>query len=110
MEPGGVDAQSGSVALYNIFRNPLVHALGLGKDRVAIAKSGLPEDLLETLERSVTRPKTGSADATMRVYPAEKRTDLLVDGLYWGVRCMVRRLTDDQALMTKVALKLPEKY
>jgi len=65
------------------------------------------EDLLENLERSAVRPVVGSAEATMKAYPADKRTDLLVDGLYWGVRLMVRRLTDDHALMVKVAPKLP---
>jgi len=84
-----------------------VHALGLGKDRVAIAKSGLPEDLLENLELSTTRPVIGSAEATIKIVTAEKRMDLLVDGLYWGVRVMVRRLTDDHALMAKVAKQLP---
>jgi hypothetical protein len=109
MEPsGGVSAKVGSDALYKVFRNPLVHALGLGKGRVAIAKSnGLPEDLLENLERSPTRPVVDSAEATMKVVQAENRTDLLVDGLYLGVRVMVRRLTDDAALMTKVAQQLP---
>jgi hypothetical protein len=43
LEPsGGVSAASGSDTLYKVFRNPLVHALGLGKDSVGIAKSGLP--------------------------------------------------------------------
>jgi hypothetical protein len=108
MEPaGGVDAKTGPAALYKIFRNPLVHALGLGKDRVAIGKSGLPEDLIEKLELSATRPTIGSAAATIMLCPAENRMDLLVDGLYWGVRVMIRRLTDDHALMAKVAKELP---
>ena len=105
--PGGVDAKTGSADLYNIFRNPLVHALGLGKDRVAIVKPTLPEDLLEDLESSMKRPAMGFAEATIKVYPADNRKDLLVDGLYWGVRCMVLRLTDEQKLMVQVARRLP---
>jgi hypothetical protein len=66
-----------------------------------------PEDLLVNLERATTRPAIGSAEATMNAIPAANRTDLLVDGLYWGVRVMVRRLTDGHALMAKVATKLP---
>ncbi len=106
--PGGVDGKTGSSALYKIFRNPLVHALGLGNERVAIGKSGLPEDLLENLERSVTRPPSGPAEATIKVYPADNRMDLLVEGLYWGVRCMVLRLTGDLSLMAQVAGRLPQ--
>ncbi len=105
---GGVTAKAGSEVLYNVFRNPLVHALGLGKAHVAITKSnGLPEDLLEALECSMTRPAVGSYEATIKVHRADNGMDLVVDGLYWGIRVMVRRLTDDLALMAKVATQLP---
>jgi hypothetical protein len=108
MEPvGGFDAKTGSKVLYDIFRNPLVHALGLSGERMAIGKSALPEYLLVSLERSVVRPKDGPAEATIRAYPAEKRKDLLVEGLYWGVRHMVYRLRNDPGLMTEVGKKVP---
>jgi hypothetical protein len=104
---GGADAKKGSTILYNVFRNPLVHALGLGKERVAITKSGLPEDLLEKLELSMVRLANSSYEATIKLYPADNRMDLLVDGLYWGFRRMVSRLTDDHKLMAQVAKALP---
>jgi hypothetical protein len=108
MEPtGGLDAATGSKTLYKIFRNPLVHALGLGKERIAIARSGLSERVLGKLELSLTRPHAGSARATIIEDPTDNRKHLLVDGLYWGFRRMVRRLTDDHELMADVAKQLP---
>lgn len=75
--PNGVTEKAGTHILYDLFRNPLAHALGLdtetaGRGRNATVylrrrkkhlvlkiikhEQGLSEDLIESLERSSTRP------------------------------------------------------
>ena len=107
LEPKGILPKNDAAkTIYNIFRNPLTHDLGLdvkqhskglavkvkrlktasqgGKDR------GLTERQIELLEAGNTRPKM-SATVTAT---AQKKV-LLVEGLYWGVRIMIERLTAD---------------
>jgi hypothetical protein len=101
---------TGAADLYNLFRNPLAHALGMGTTEIkkvihrkpfqftiGIAKDGLSEDLVEELERSATQP-----GATIKV-SSEGGKSLSVSGLYWGVRQMIFRLTNDTARMAAIA-------
>jgi hypothetical protein len=111
LEPAGnLGRNDAAEAIYDVFRNPLTHDLGLdvkqkskgikvlvkrlktrshsGRDR------GLTETYIEFLERAQTRPKM-SATVTAT---AQKKI-LIVEGLYWGIRRMIERLSADQKLM-----------
>jgi len=112
LEPiGSVLPKDGADAIYEVFRNPLTHDLGLdlkkksvglkvkykrlktstrsGKDR------GLTERYIEKLEISPVRPAM-SATVTL----ASHKKVLLIEGLYWGVRRMIERLAADQKRMS----------
>ena len=57
-EPGD-NRTDGAKTLYDLFRNPLAHALGvhgLSSYQIQIAKAPLQNDLIEEIERSPTRP------------------------------------------------------
>lgn len=109
--PEGVTPEEATEILYEEFRNPLTHNLGLhvsrgpGPPRLAPERGvkhkvkkyvGLSEKDIVARESSQTRP---NMSATLRV--TKKKKVLLVDGLYWGVRRMVERLAADQALVNK---------
>jgi len=101
--------------LYDTVRNPLAHSLGVQTREVKASrcqskhvvirkpsaktfgygKQSLPKDLLDQLERSPTPP-----GPTLTENGEGGRT-LSVDGLYWGVRTMLSRLTDDTARMQR---------
>jgi len=85
--PQGVGAQEGAHLLYDLFRNPLAHALGVstercgsGRDTVIrlqsrnnpldlnIVKGALSEEQIENLELSPTRPNYAQA-TIIRVVP-----------------------------------------
>ena len=107
--------EEGSKILYDLFRNPLAHALGLdtkqiGKRsakrvvlwrdkrriRLVIGKGpGLSEARLQKLEQARVRPR----DARGTLLRSRRKRVLLVEGLYWGVRELVDRLTHDSVLM-----------
>ncbi|MBI4135122.1 hypothetical protein HY477_00075 [Candidatus Uhrbacteria bacterium] len=90
------DAKLGEGAadvLYDLFRNPLAHALGvidpkhdLKNQLVVIEKGSNSEDFIESLETSNTRPISWNVP-TLR----EHRSELVlwVASLYWGVRKMI---------------------
>jgi hypothetical protein len=106
--------------LYDTVRNPLAHSLSVQTHEVksrpgqpkhvivkkpsvksfGVIKPGLPEDLLEQLEQSPTPP-----GPTLTIH-GNGRTTLYVDGLYWGVRTMLSRLTDDATRMQQSATLL----
>ena len=107
LEPtGSVPPANASEIIYEVFRNPITHDLGLdvkkksaglqvkikrmktstraGRDR------GLTERQIEKLEASASRPR---ASATVTV--ASHKKVLFVEPLYWGVRRMIERLAAD---------------
>ncbi len=111
LEPSGsVSPKDGAEAIYEVFRNPLTHDLGLDvKKKSAGLKvkykrlktstpkgtdRGLTERYIEKLESSVVRPNM-SATVTL----ASHKRVLLIEGLYWGVRRMIERLAADQRRM-----------
>lgn len=111
--PSGASHNEASEILYQEFRNSLTHGLGLSieydpktksrrvtktKYRLEIKKyEKLSEEKIELREVAPSRPKI-SATLTVK----GKDAVLLVDGLYWGLRCLVEQLTRDEALMKRV--------
>jgi hypothetical protein len=102
--------------VYDVFRNPLTHSAGLfinwrGNKRYLVHKKyvvkvkrlldenktkGHTEEWLENLEASQTRPQMGQ---TLKVVSHKKV--LLVEGLYWGTRRMIEKITTDASKMQK---------
>lgn len=100
--------------IYDVFRNPLTHAGGLfvdwrGDQRFLVQKpyavevtrqqtqnktTGHTEEWIEALEMASSRP---DMVPTLKVEGAKKV--LLVEGLYWCVRRMIQKLTDDTKRM-----------
>ncbi len=114
LEPSGIlPKKDAAEAIYTVFRNPLTHDLGLdikqrskgmvvkvnrlknatpsGKDK------GLPEKTIESLERGTIRPKMSATVTT-----TSQKKVLLVEGLYWGIRVMIERLSADTIRMSAV--------
>lgn len=82
--------------LYRLFRNPLVHTLGVidSQDnptgrRVVVEKGSFREEAVEATERATSRP-TDWEHPTLR----EDGTDLIlwVRSFYWGVRMMIQHV------------------
>ena len=116
-EPGlEVTRRSAVGIIYDVFRNPLTHSAGIfmnrrGNKRYLVHKKyavkvkrlldknktkGHTEEWLENLESSQTRPRMGQ---TLKVVSHKKV--LLVEGLYWGTRKMIEKLTTDVSRMQK---------
>lgn len=114
--PEGIAPEQASGLLYDEFRNPFAHALGLAvdfdlstkkrrlrriEDRIGVKKvkkyNELTEQLLEEWEVSKVRP-----DFSATITVAERGTILLVDGLYWGTRRLIESLTRDRARMNRL--------
>jgi hypothetical protein len=113
-----VSTEAAAGIIYDVFRNPLAHAVGLSmdlrdnnrylvqSDSVEKVKrrlteertTGHTEEWLETLERSADRPELGP---TLVVEP--KRKVLLIEGLYWCVRRMIYNLASDEERMANAA-------
>ena len=95
--PKGVPNDQAAKILYEVFRNPLVHRLGLNKARARVVQINQvfrgtddAEDRVEELERLTVKPHS---DPCLVVTP-EKRV-LWLDPFYWGVRKLVERWTRD---------------
>ncbi len=91
--------------LYEYFRNPLAHSLGLrskGNFLIVIAKGNLSEQKIEKLEQS-TIPQAQAIEYTPITLNNEQieRITLYVEYFYWGVREMLKRLSMDAAQMQK---------
>jgi len=108
LEPNNrVTPIEGAEVLYSVIRNPLTHDLGLDLEKKAKTAQvkikrlsinqktqGLPERSFQGLERSDRRL---AMSPTVTVRP--DATVVLVEALYWGVRTMVERLTQDRSRM-----------
>lgn len=91
--PSGTVGAAGAQIIYETFRNPLTHALGIeGSTRLVVFKrryrptsnGGIRGDHLReitVIERSLTRPPGWSATLTEK----PDKVVLLLDGFYWGV-------------------------
>ena len=105
VEPANaIVGSNGSDCLYNRFRNPLAHDLG---SRVAtsiarwqLGQSGRSEDELREIETAAgTRPVLLQGVATLTPGSGHGQEVLNADCLYWGVRELVRRFTEDPRRM-----------
>ncbi|MFZ3090455.1 MAG: hypothetical protein WA240_07520 [Nitrospirota bacterium] len=111
LEPKGIlPAADAADAIYNVFRNPLTHDLGLDlkqKSKGIVVKikrlkttsgggrdRGLTEKQIEHLEVSQSRPTMSATVAA-----TSQKKILLVEGLYWGTRRMIERLSADNKRM-----------
>lgn len=111
LEPtSSVSPKDAAGAIYEVFRNPITHDLGLDlkkksaglKVKIKRLKTftrkgtdrGLAERQIEAIELSPSRPAM-SATVTL----ASHKKVLLVEGLYWGIRRMIENLTADQKRM-----------
>lgn len=110
-----VTANEAARIIYQVFRNPLTHDLGLDLHghstgikvkvkRLQRSQGGLPERWIEKLEKGQNRPRMSSA---VTVRPDAKV--LLVEALYWGLRRMVEAMTRDAGLMGRAETFLASK-
>jgi hypothetical protein len=95
--PTGVSNDEAAKILYEIFRNPLVHYLGLNRASAPVVKFGQvfrgtddAENRVEELERLTVKPYS----APCLVVTPEKRV-LWLHPFYWGVRKLVERWSRD---------------
>lgn len=91
--------------LYEYFRNPLAHSLGLrskGNFLIVIAKGILSEQEIEKLEQSTT-PHPQAIEYTPITLNNEQieQITLYVEYFYWGVREMLKRLSMNAQQMQK---------
>jgi hypothetical protein len=109
-EPCHITPQATAIAIYEEFRNPLTHDLGLDIDnkrkgaklilkRLAFGKGGLPESFIETELEGYARRKNMSATLTLTKTGTRERKILLVEALYWGVRQMIQNISADKTRM-----------
>ena len=95
--PTGVSNEQAAKMLYEVFRNPMVHYLGLNKVTEPVVKIGQvfrgtddAETRVEKLERLTVKPYSNPC----LVVTSEKRV-LWLDPFYWGVRKLVERWSRD---------------
>lgn len=91
--------------LYEYFRNPLAHSLGLrskGNFLIVIAKGVLSEQEIEKLEQSTT-PHAQAVEYTPITLNNEQieQITLYAEYFYWGIREMLKRLSMDTQQMQK---------
>ena len=95
--PTGISNNEAAAILYAVFRNPLVHYLGLNRASAPAVKIGQvfrgtddAESRVEELERLTVKPYS----VPCLVVTPEKRV-LWLDPFYWGVRKLVERWCRD---------------
>jgi hypothetical protein len=111
LEPPGMPAKGDAAkTIYEVFRNPLTHDLGIdvkGKSKGFVVKTkrlktftssgrdrGLTERKIAALETNGNRPNMSPTLTT-----TNNKSVLLVEGLYWGVRRMIESITHDHTRM-----------
>ena len=100
------DKEENAKVIYDIFRNPLAHSLGRQTKTslpVLIAKNRSEKDRIEELQQSTKRPE--SVPLAVRG-DASKGYVLSVEGLYWGVIQMLRKLAEDTEQMHEANITL----
>ena len=97
--PTGVSSECAANILYKVFRNPLVHHLGLHTGGNLVVRIGKvfrgtddAENTVEELERLTVKPFSEPC----LVVTLEKQV-LWVDPFYWGVRKLVEQWSYDDA-------------
>lgn len=105
--PAGATPRETAHILYNEFRNPFVHTLGLRIKGRHIKFGGIlfgggdADSRIEDLERSPIRPQ--SDPSFVRRHDA---TVLWLGAFYWGLRVMLERMAADPDRMAKAAAHL----
>ena len=105
--PTGVSSEEAAKILYDTFRNPLVHRLGLHESTGPAVQfvQGFPgsedhEIQVERLERSRCKPVS---EPCLVVTPDKQQ--LWLDPFYWGVRILVERWSHDKDQVTRADKK-----
>lgn len=87
--------RQGAERLYEAFRNPLVHSLGVYDGpyigSVKIAKGPLTELEIQSIERATSRPSDWTKPA---LWTDGNKTVLTVICFYWGVRKMISKVVE----------------
>ena len=106
--PTGVSSECAAKILYKVFRNPLVHSLGLHKRGHPVVRigqvfrgTGDPEKEVEDLERLTVKP---SSEPCLVVTP--EKMDFWLDPFYWGVRKLVEKWSRDNTQVLRADRKL----
>ena len=97
--PTGVSSEEAAIILYETFRNPLVHFLGLHRSKnpaVQIVQSFPGSDSAEIGVERMERSKCKPVSEPCLVVTPDKR-QLWLDPFYWGVRTLVERWSHDKA-------------
>lgn len=102
-EPAGsvTDAVEGARIVYDLFRNPMAHALGFLDPEptgplFVTRFEPLTEAELESVELATTRPNIALHNApTLTRNATTQALSLNAEAFYWGVRESIRRLTAD---------------
>lgn len=97
--------------IYNIVRNGLSHRLALRKRNgisktLQISKNRLNEERILEIEKSTKRP----VDIPIAVTDLPTVYVLSVEGLYWGVIQLLRKIAQDDQSMHKAQMKLLTDY
>ena len=105
-----VTPKQGAEVIYSLFRNPLVHNLGLDIGKKARTRKvnvkrlatndgrrGLSEETIEQIEDTKKRFQKMSATVTV----SSDSTVLLLEALHWGTRVMIERLVNDAPRMKR---------
>lgn len=102
---GAIKDQHAADILYEAYRNPLAHSVGvyggpyLGE--LKVAKGPLSEGEIEAIERAEARPnewERPTLETDSRVKAGRTKTVLTVKCFYWGVRTMIREVVRRQWL------------
>ena len=109
--PTGVSSECAANILYKVFRNPLVHHLGLHTGGNLVVRIGKvfrgtddAENSVEKLERLTVKPFSEPC----LVVTLEKQV-LWVDPFYWGVRKLVEQWSYDDAQILNADKRLIRK-
>jgi hypothetical protein len=102
--PGAITGRHAAEVLYNAFRCPLAHSLGVYDGpylgTIKLAKGPLPEEAVEDIERARSRPSDWTRSTLSTDSPTKgnrTKTLLIVKCLYWGVRQTIYNVLDERS-------------
>ncbi len=111
---GAIRELDAAKVLYDAFRNPLSHSLGVllpdedaGHGQRKVAKGALPDGKIETIELAQTRPPAWTSPTLRTDSPtkaARTKTVLNLKLFYWGVRRMIWRVIEARMASNAPAL------
>lgn len=104
-QPETIRDHHAATVLYETFRSPLVHRLGVSEKTIhgqpKLAKGALPETEIEQIENSVSRPTEWITTPTLSTDSQNKadrtKTVVISKMLYWGIRQMIVNILEEQA-------------